>query len=127
MEKRTKILICLCISLALLFTIDCYYRESESPYDEINHEEHIVAELNFNDPDKLPGVVVYEFDDQKFGNYYKIYRYYRIESFRIFKEEEVEYETPVIIDEGDYYKIVIGRKGLNDLVYIISYSNYNKN
>jgi len=118
MEKRTMILICLCISLALLFTIDCFYRESENPYDEVNLTPYDKFELK----NSHIHVCVYDFEHPQYGEYYKVFFVSNQRSgiFRVFKEEGIEYETPVIIDEGDYYKIVIGRKGLNDLVYIIS-------
>jgi len=122
MENRTKILVCLCISLALLFTVDCYYRESESPYNETNFQEHFVERFEIDTPTNYCSVGIHEFNNNECGSYYRI-NYsngqHSMGLFRVFKEEGIEYKTPVIIAEDGSCKIVIERKGLSDLVYVI--------
>lgn len=124
-------LICLCISFALLFTIDSYYRQSENPYAgdvKTDISEYIVAEYE-GEYETIAGVSVtvsievYEFNNTRFGDYYLVtpglgsYGGW----FRVFKEKGIEYETPIILEDVDSCKLIIKRKGKDDLVYVFPY------
>lgn len=124
-------LICLCISFALLFTIDSYYRQSENPYAgdvKTDISEYIVAEYK-GEYETIAGfsvavsIEVYEFNNTRFGDYYLVMpglgRYGGW--FRVFKEEGIEYETPIIIEDADACKLIIRQKGKDDLVYVFPY------
>ena len=72
------------------------------------------------------GVIsVSEFRDAKSGDYFNIS--YAAEGgypggkFRVFKEDGVKYETPMIINNNVYAEIIIKREGMDDLVYVIPY------
>ena len=122
-RRKIKILICLCITCALLICIDSYYRESDKPYKEMYPEKHIVTEFETKVEKHNVCVSVYEFNEPQLGDYYKIGFVVgqKRGSFRVFKEEGIEYEKPVIVKKEDSCNIIIKRKNLDDLVYIIPY------
>ena len=127
-------LICLCISFALLFTIDSYYRQSENPYaEEVKTDifDYSVAYYK-GEYDTIKGVSgtvlinVFEFNNTRFGDYYLVIPF--VEgwgrfggNFRVFKEKGIEYETPIILEDVDSCKLIIKRKGKDDLVYVFPY------
>ena len=71
-KKKVKILICLCMLCVLLFSVDSYYRESDMPYEEIYPEEHIVASFNTEIKTQKVRIAIYEFNDSKLGDYYRV-------------------------------------------------------
>ena len=127
-RRKIKILICLCITCALLICIDSYYRESDTPYKEMYPEEHRVAVLDTETETHNAYVAVYEFDHLELGDYYRIDSAVALlghsschGTFRVFKEDGIEYEKPVIVGGENSCKVIFKRKNYDDLVYIIPY------
>lgn len=133
-ETRNLImqLICLCISFTLLFTIDSYYRYEENPYMELErsgqgttvakYEWEYKFENEYRKEIRKDRLIVSEYNNTEFGDYYQVnYPYGYGFSFRVFKEEGIEYETPIIVEGEDLCKLIIKRKGLTDLVYVFPY------
>jgi len=126
--KKGKKVLCLTLSLLLLFSIDCFYHERQMRYIEINADEYLVAEYKNETSDKRMFITVCEFDSTEYGSYYRIYASSsganHMGLFRVFKEKGVEYETPIIVEEENSCKIIIKRKSSKDLVYAIPYHRY---
>ena len=122
-RRKIKILICLCITCALLICIDSYYRESDNLYEKSDLESHIVAESEEKIMTKNGIVTIYDVKNLKFGDYYKIC-YMNGENgwniYRIPKENHVEYGTPTVLKKECGYEVTIKRKGIDDLIYVIS-------
>lgn len=126
-KKKVKILICLCMLCVLLFSVDSYYRESDVPYEEIYPEEHIVASFNTEIKTQKVRISIYEFNDSKLGDYYRVNFSVgeNAGTFRVFKDEGIEYKKPLIVEEKESCNIIIKRKGMTDLKYIIPYGKPN--
>ena len=127
-RRKIKILICLCITCALLICIDSYYRESDTPYKETYSEEYKVALLDTKTEKHSAYIEVYEYSHPELGDYYRIKSFASLAgnnswygTFRVFKEDEIEYDEPLIVEEEDSCKVILKRKGLDDLVYVIPY------
>lgn len=120
-------LICIMICFVLLFSVDSYYRESGDPYRETDLYGRSVARFEKESEDNEISVNISEIENSKFGQYYHITSYVSktraVGNFRVFKEKDIKYETPEIIEEKEFCKIIIKRKNMDDLVYIIPYYN----
>ena len=127
MEEWKKRLICLSVSFLLLFALDSYYHESGNPYDKTDIHGHIVTKFESNDEQNKIWIIVSEVENSEFGKYFKISSYVgktrAVGNFRVFKEKGVVYEDPVIVNEEDNCRIIIKRKNMDDLVFIIPYYN----
>lgn len=124
LDNGAKQLICLVVCFALLFSIDSYYRQSEVTYSKEDLEKSTYTRFEISNNGE--GVIsVSEFRDAKSGDYFNIS--YAAEEgypggkFRVFKEDGVKYETPMIINNNVYAEIIIKREGMDDLVYVIPY------
>ena len=122
-KNKINILIYLCMLCVLLFSIDSYYRDSDVPYKEIYPEEHIVANFDTETKMQRVSIAIYEFNQPKLGDYYRVNFSvgHSGGTLRVFKDEGIEYEKPLIVEEKDSCNIIIKRKGMTDLKYIIPY------
>ena len=86
-----------------------------------------MTKFESNDEQNKIWIIVSEVENSEFGKYFKISSYVgktrAVGNFRVFKEKGVVYEDPVIVNEEDNCRIIIKRKNMDDLVFIIPYYN----
>ena len=123
-DSKIKNLICLGMCFLLLLSVDSYYRENKNPYNETDLESHLVAESEEKMMIGSGIVTIYDIENLKLGDYYKICYMNGANGWNIFripKEKQIEYGIPSVLKNEYGYEVTIKREGMDDLVYVIPY------